>query len=150
MSYLGDISNSTKETITKICKLYCKETHVSLIFKSFKVLDCFLKTKIPEYLRSYIVCEFVYAGCNATFVGKTQRHIKTRINGYLHLGKKSYVFQHLAGNESHECNCNESYFRVTDIVYYDCRLKLKGTLHIKWRKPTLDVKKQQVCLLISL
>ena len=146
LPYLGDISTSTKDTLAKTskkgytCQFYFNETNVSLISKSFKVSEFFpFKTKIPEYLRSFIVCEFVYAGCNTTFSEQTQRRTKTRIDDHFRLDKKSYVFQHLPRNESCECRCDEICFKVIDITYSDFRLKLKrgttykmGKTNTKW------------------
>lgn len=124
---LGDVSISTKKTIAKICKFYCKQTHVRAISKSFKDLECFsCKTKTPEYLWFYAVYEFV---CNASYIRETQRHIKTRYDEHLCTDKKSHVFQHLAGNYSCKFKCNESYFKVIYTTSSALSLNVKESLY---------------------
>ena len=121
--------NSTKKTLAIICKFCGKETHISLIFKSFKVSEFFsCKAKIREYLRSSVVHEFVCAGCNVRFVGEI--HVKTRINKNLHTDRRSHVFQNVAGNDSSKSGYNESCFKVLNMH----RLQI----HIKWEKLTLN------------
>ena len=42
-------------------------------------------------MRFYAVHEFECAECNATCLGETQHHIKTRINEHLYTVKKGHV-----------------------------------------------------------
>ena len=94
--------------------------------------------------------EFVCVKCNASYAGETQRHIKTSIDEHLHANKKSHVFQHLAGNESCKSKCDESCFKVVNTAFSGFRLNVKEALHIKCSTTTLNGKKQQRILLISL
>ena len=80
------------------------------------------KAKIAEYLRSYVKYEFGFAGYYASYDGETQRHIKTKINEHLFTDKMSYVFHNLAGNDSRECKCDESCFKVIDTASSGSRL----------------------------
>ena len=128
-----------------------KETYItiSFILKSFKISEFFsYKIKIPEYRRSYIHYESICAGCNAIYVGETQCHIKARINEHLDRNKRSHVFQDLAGNDSCKSKWGERFSKVIDTASSAPAPKLKEALHVKWRKPTISGKKQQVSLLI--
>lgn len=71
------------------------------------------------------------AGCTATYVGKTQRHIKTRIIEHLYIDKKSNIFRNLEGNDSCKFKCDENYFKVSDTASSAFRLNVKEELHIK-------------------
>ena len=84
--------------------------------RSHKKIRNNIYNKTPKYLRFYVVHEFACAECNASYVGETHRHIKTKISKHLNTDKMSYIFQHLEGNDSCKFKCNESCFKVTKLV----------------------------------
>ena len=70
--------------------------NVKLVFTSEK-LRCAFSTKDryqSEHL-SKVVCKFVCASCNANYVGKTCRHLETRIDEHFGKDNKSHIYQHL-------------------------------------------------------
>ena len=69
------------------------------------------KDKIPVFLRSGIVYKFKCGGCNATYYGKTKRHLKIRTCE--HLGVSALTRKRVKGyNDSaikeHHLFCNYS------------------------------------------
>ena len=109
-----------------------------------KVGDLFsLKSRIPSYLRSCVVYYFVCAGCNASYVGETARHLETRIHEHFNKATSpSNIFSHLRNNKSCKLACNESCFKVIDSARSEYTLKLKEAMHIKWIKPKLNGQKK--------
>ena len=125
----------------KICYSIC-------FMRSHKKIRNNLYNKTPKYLRFYVVYEFACAESNASYVGETHRHIKTKISKHLNTDKMSYIFQHLEGNDSCKFKCNESCFKVTKAGWSAFRVKVKNAPHIKWRNRTLNVKKYQAFICI--
>ena len=60
---------------------------------------CNVKDGIPDYLKSLVVYEFCCPARNASYIGKTDRNLGTRINEHCGLDKNSPIFNHVA-----ECN----------------------------------------------
>ena len=90
--------------------------------------------------------DFVCLGCNASFVGDTQRYFKTRIDEHSYIDKKSRIFHQLVGNDSSKSKYSES-CKVNHTASYVFRLKVKEMLHIKQKKPVLIGKIRQESLL---
>ncbi|XP_065680545.1 uncharacterized protein LOC136094510 [Hydra vulgaris] len=81
LPFIGIYSNYTKMKISKIVHKYCKDILIKLIFTTNKIQDCFyLKESLPKLLISHVVYKFSCAGCNASYIGETSRHLATRIN----------------------------------------------------------------------
>ena len=69
------------------------------MFSSFEISSLFsMKDRVPFDLRSYVVYNFVCGSCKADYIGRTKRHLSTRIKEHLETDKKSHVYKHL--NES--------------------------------------------------
>ena len=72
------------------------------MFSSFKISSFFsMKDSVPLDLRSCVVYKFVCASCKADYIGRTKRHLSTRIKEHLETDKKSHVYKHL--DESQRC-----------------------------------------------
>ncbi|XP_065671709.1 uncharacterized protein LOC136089584 [Hydra vulgaris] len=139
LPYIGMYSNYTKKKISKIVHKYCKDILIKLIFTTNKIQDCFcLKESLPKLLKSHVVYKFSCAGCNASYIGETSRHLATRINEHLKSDKQSHIFKHL--NLSLNCknlaNCDS--FEILDNAPNKHKLKIKEALHIKWESSSLN------------
>jgi hypothetical protein len=139
LPFIGAYSNYTKMKIKKIVHKYCKDVFVKLIFTTNKIQNSFcLKETLPKLLKSHVVYKFSCAGCNASYIGETSRHLTTRINEHLKSDKHSHVYKHL--NLSINCknlnNCDS--FQILDSAPTKHKLKIKEALHIKWENPTLN------------
>ena len=54
-----------------------------------------MKDRVPFDLRSYVVYKFVCGNCKADYIGRTKRHLSTRIKEHLETDKKSHVYKQL-------------------------------------------------------
>ena len=82
--YIGKYSEQVQKKLSKICKQFCKDTDLKIIFISFKINSYFsTKDKIPYFLKSFLVYKFVCSRRNSCYLGKTCRHFKTRIDEHM-------------------------------------------------------------------
>ena len=94
-SYIGNFSQHIKNKLSKLCKEFCKENfNIKLVFNSFKIKNYFsYKDPIPNDLKSFLVYKFACASCSCSYIGKTCRHFKTRIEEHIKKDSKSYIFK---------------------------------------------------------
>ena len=94
---IGNLSHHIKVKILKLCKEFCKENfNIKVVFNSFKVKNYFsYKNPIPNDLKSFLVYKFTCASCNSSYIGKTCRHFKIRIEEHIKKDNKSHIFKHL-------------------------------------------------------
>ena len=149
LQYIVSYSSSTKKKIYELCKTFCKNTNVKIVFSPFKLQDLFpSKDCLPVALKSFVVYKFTCAGCQSCYIGETKRHLPTRIKEHLQTDTKSHIIQHL--NEYSNCKdlCDDSCFIIIDHASSSFRLKLKEALHIIWLKPVLNKQKNHVSITI--
>ena len=93
LPYIASFSNNTKKKIKELCKKFCKNSNINIVFSPFKTGDLFSsKDCLPSALKSFVVYKFVCAGCQSCYIGETKRHLPTRINEHLVTDKKSHIF----------------------------------------------------------
>ena len=84
LPYIGKYSEQVQKKITKLCKQYCKENNVKIIFTSFKISNYFSAKDATSYLlKSFLVYKFICARCKSCYIGETCRHFKTRIDEHI-------------------------------------------------------------------
>lgn len=150
LPYLGDISICTKKKVSKLCKRFCKNKIIQLVFVPFKVGDIFsVKDTIPNTLKSYVVYKFSCAGCNSCYIGETKRHLTTRIKEHLGTDKNSHIYQHLNKNDVCKNSASTDCFTIIDSASSSFRLKMKEALHITWCKPDLNKQVNHVSMTLN-
>ena len=99
-----------------------------------------MKGFVPQGLRSHEVYKFTCAGCNASYIGETTRHVSTRVREHLVSDKASRVYncKHLASSKACRDSCSTECFTILDSVNSRFKIKIKEALHIKWNKATLN------------
>ena len=66
LPYIGSFSNNTKKKIKELCKKFCTNSNINIVFSPFKTGDFFLgKDYLPSGLKSFVVYKFVCAGCQS-------------------------------------------------------------------------------------
>ena len=109
------------------------------MFSSFKISALLsMKDRVTFDLRSYAVYKFACGSCKADYIGRTMRHLSTRIKEHLDTDKKSHVYKHL--NESQRCKSlsNNDCFSILDYPLTQYSLSIKEGMHIGWQKPALN------------
>ena len=139
LPYIGSISNDTKTKITQICQKYCKELKIELCFSLFKTGSLFsVKDSIPSEQRSFVVYLFTCAGCNASYIGETTRHLFIRMDEHFSSNKGSVIYEHICENRICKDACDKNSFKIIDTANSEFRLKIKEAIHIALKKPTLN------------
>ena len=139
LPFIGKYSEATQARITKLCKKYCKETEIKIVYTSQKVKHSFsLKDRLSSEMNSNVVYLFKCANCAVSYVGETTRIFSTRIREHLRSDKKSHVYKHLMKDEKCFDSCDKSCFSVLDIATSKYQLKIKEGWYIEWLKPVLN------------
>ena len=124
LPYIVAFSNNTKRKIKELCKKFCTNSNTNIVFSLFKIGDFFLgKDCLPSGLKSFVVYNFVCAGCQSCYIGETKRQLPTRINEHLITEKKSRIFNHLLENSACKNVCDENCFAIIENASSSFRLK---------------------------
>ena len=97
-----------------------------------------VKDSVPQGLRSGVVYKFSCAGCNASYIGETSRHLCTRAREHLLSDKSSHDYRHLQSSRACHDSCNSEYFTILDSATLKFQIKIKEALHIEWENPILN------------
>ena len=94
---MGNLSHHIKNKLLKPFKEFCKENFkIKLVFNPFKIKNYFsYKDPILDDLKSFLVYKFICASCSFSYICKTCRHFKTRIEEHIKKDNKSHIFKHL-------------------------------------------------------
>ena len=106
------------------------------------------KGKVPYGLKSYVIYNFLCAGCNASYVGEIYRHISTRTHEHLETDKSSNIYRQLIKNPQCRSIFDENCFLILDTARTKYTLKLKEGMYKKWLKPSPN--KQVKCIFLSI
>ena len=136
LPYIDNFSNHIKNKFWKLCKEFCKENfNIKLVFNSFKIKNySSYKDPIPDDFKSFLVYKFTCASYSSSYIGKTCRHFKTRIEEHIKKDNKSHIFKHLHSTATCFDSYNSLCFKIIDKANSKFDLKLKEALHINWRK----------------
>ena len=62
LPYIGKYSEQVQKKLSKICKQFCKDADLKIVFTSFKINNYFsTKDKTPYFFKSFLVYKFVCA-----------------------------------------------------------------------------------------
>ena len=135
--FLAMYSKVRQNKIEKLCKRFCKNAEVKLVFTSDKLHQIFTyKDAYPSVLSLKVVYKFICTSCHASYVSQTCRHLTTRIDEHFGKDKKSHIYQHLMSSADCLYVCSRDYFIILDIARTKHQLGIKESFFITWLKPT--------------
>ena len=109
--YYGDKGFSLFKSCIRKIKSNCKKDQpvtFRLLYDVTKLeFFCNTKDRTPKLNQSFVVYEFTCPGCNANYVGKTERTLHERCDEHAWSDKDSAVFNHL-----NECNGVQHMFDI--------------------------------------
>ena len=142
LPFIGVYSKVTQNKLGKLCKRFCKNIKVKLVFTSDKLRQTFpFKDSNPSVLSSKLVYKFVCASCSARYVGQTLRYFTTRIGEHFGKDKKSHIYQQLMSSSDCLNACSRDCFSILYTARTKHQLSIKESLFISWLKPTLSKQK---------
>ena len=94
LSFVGPFSSIAQRRIRCLTQRFCKNLDIKwCLLPSYKIKNSFsVKDAIPKTVRSRVVYKFSCAGCNACYVGETNRHLATRGREHLTSNKNSVAY----------------------------------------------------------
>ena len=124
---VGRFSKIAQIKLRKLLKRYCKaDLDVKLVFSTFKLRNMFsVKDSVPQSLRSRVVYKFSCAGCNASYIGETTRHICARVREHLLSDKSAHVYRHLQSSRACHDSCTADCFTILDSAVSKFQLRSK-------------------------
>ena len=147
LPYLGRISLQIRSKLNKVFKEFMPYCNLRIVYNSNCRLKTFFRFKdsIPKLLRSGVVYKYQCSGCNATYYGKTKRHLKVRISEHFGIsaltGKnvKNYT-QSSIKDHFFSCDHTPSFddFSILTSESNDFKLLLMESLLINRDKPILN------------
>ena len=144
LPFIGNLSHHIK---IKFCK---ENFNMNLAFNSFKIKNYFsYKDPIPNDLKSFLVYKCTLASCSSSYIGKTYRHFKTRIEEHIKKGSKFHIFKHLHSPATRFDSYDSLCFKIIDKTNSKFDLKINEALHINWRKPHLNTQSNHLVLTLS-
>ena len=126
LPFMGMYSKVIQNKIEKICKRFCKNVKVKLVFTSDKLSQTFsYKDSYPSVLDSKVVYKFVCASCNASYVGQTHQHLTTRIDEHFGKDINSHIYQQLISSSDYLNACSRDCFTILDTARTKHQLRIK-------------------------
>ena len=105
-----------------------------------------MKDSVTQGLRSWVICKFLCAGYNASYIGETTRHFSTRVREHLVSDKTSHVYQQIASSQACRESCSMECFTVHDTTASGIPVKdYKDAIYIKWEKPSYSKSAGETC-----
>ena len=111
-----------------------------IVYASFKVKNYFsLKCKSPMSLLANVVYRFKYLhDVDTTYIGKTKRHLATRVKEHGHSNSTSAIHDHMSDCKACQSHYSCGLFQVIDTGSNDLEITIKEALHIKMSKSKLN------------
>ena len=149
LPYLGQQTLILKKRLRKLFSTTCPQTKLKTIFSSaIKLSTIFsFKDKIPKHISSLVLYKYTCDVCNASYIGKTKRHLKVRLCEHLGISNKTgkalkynpnnatVVKQHLV-ESNHQGDFSN--FEVIGRAKTDYQLLIKESLLIARLNPSLN------------
>ena len=147
LPFMGKMSPLVKSGLARPLHKRLPFCKVKIIFKTSNRLKNYFSFKdvVPEPLRSCQIYNFTCGSCNASYIGKTFRHMKVRVSE--HQGVSPRTGKHLKGTLStsvrdHMLDCNHVVawddFKVLGRESNHWLLEIKESLFIKRDRPSLN------------
>ena len=147
LPFLGSFSSITKKQLGKSLSQNLKLCKLRVIFKTTNRLKNYFRFKdvVPKPLKSCQIYKYTCGGCNASYIGKTFRHLKVRVSE--HQGVSPRTGKVLKGTSStsvrdHMLICDHKVewddFTVLGNEFNHNLLELKESLFINRDKPSLN------------
>ena len=157
LPYLGIMSSNLKQKLHSYFAKTLPQCDFKIIFKSTHRLSFFFRFKdiIPREMRSHLVYKFSCSSCNATYYGKTERHLNVRSGEHIGksalTGKKvacktSAISEHILFHDNHE-----SYFSDFNILCHEnnnFKLAIRESILIYRDSPELNKNVASIPLLL--
>ena len=140
LSFFGTMSSNLKRKLQTFIRNSLPQCNIKIMLKSTNHLSSLFRFKdvIPKESRSHLVYKFSCSSCNATYYGKTERHLNERSGEYIGLSpltgnrvacKPSAISHHLLLHEDNSSSFNN--FSILCCENNTYKLSLRESILIK-------------------
>ena len=147
LPFLGTMPSNLKQKLQTSIRNSLPQCNIKVILKSTNHLSSLFRFKdvIPKELRSHLVYKFSCSSCNATYYGKTERHVNIRSGEHIGLSpvtgnrvacKPSAIPDHLLLHGHNNSSFNG--FSVLCCENNALKLSLRESILIKRDSPELN------------
>ena len=157
LPFLGTMSSNLKRKLQTSIRNSLPQCNIKVILKSTNHLSSLFRFKdvIPKELRSHLVYKFSCSSCNATYYGKTERHLNVRSGEHISLspltGNRVACKPSAISDDLLLCEHNNSSFDDFPILYCEnnaFKLSLTESILIKRDSPELNRNASSVLFLL--
>ena len=149
LPFHGDESFKIRKNLVQLFCHFYPQIKLNVIFQSgYRIKNMFrFKDTIPVPLRSSLVYKYVCNRCNAVYVGKTSRHLLTRVSEHRGVSYRTSVplsNPPFSAIRNHTFINHENYsispdeFTIIDTAQSDYQLLKKESILIKQIQPNLN------------
>jgi len=91
VTYTGPPSLQLKQKVSKLVSEFYPQIKLRVIFRTKNIIQNLFKFKdtVPSELKSNIVYKYTCDSCKASYIGKTTKHLKTRISQHLGISDRT-------------------------------------------------------------
>ena len=149
LPFHGEESFKVRRNINQLFSKFYPQIKLNIVFQSgFRIKNFFkFKDPIPVPLRSSLVYKYVCNRCNSVYIGKTSRHLHTRISEHLGISYRtsvpltnppfSAIRNHTLTNHNNYSISPEE-FSIIESTHSDFELLTKESILIKQIQPNLN------------
>ena len=149
LEYLGVQSVQVRKRLQQAFRDYMPFCNLKVVFSAKNRLSnkFTFKDKIPNCMKSAIIYKFTCSDCNATYIGKTNRHFQVRYSEHLGISKLTnkdlkYNKQSTTAVRDHLRDCNHKAssenFKIISNDNNKINLLIKESLNIYLEDPVLN------------
>ncbi len=155
LPFIGQLSTNVRNRILVLFKRSLPQVSCRIILKPCLRLSSFFpyKDRFPSAIKSLVVYKFTCGNCNVTYIGKSKRHLKTRVCEHIGVSDRtgrvsgaprdSAVYQHFMSSPTPYFRpyCNRPSiddFMVIGTAKNDYELQIKESILISKFKPELN------------
>ena len=152
LPFYGNESYIIKKKLQNLIRNYYPQVNLKVILTSnFRIKNYFnFKDKAPDTVQSLVVYKYICNRCNSVYVGKTSRHLSTRISEHIGISFRTGIpltsppFSQIRSHIEESQNTHQNYritkeqFKIIAKAPSNYDLTIKESIFIKLSKPNLN------------
>ena len=149
LPFHGEESFKIRKNLIKLFSNFYPQIKLNIVFQSgYRLKNMFkFKDTIPIPLRSSLVYKYNCNRCNSVYVGKTSRHLSTRVSEHLGVSYRTSVpltnppfsaIRNHTHNNHNNYTISPNEFTIIDSAQSDYQLLKRESILIKQLQPNLN------------
>ena len=148
--FQGKESFIIRKRLNILLSRYYPQVKLNFVFTTnYKINNFFrFKDKVPDAMRSSLVYKYTCDRCNSVYIGKTSRHLSTRVSEHIGVSYRtkraltsppfSSIREHIASSGHKNYSITPNQFHIITSAQNDLELVIKESLYIKKLRPSLN------------